>query len=680
MIQIHIAENTHIKAYKFLTAYPVNPPKIGVLHALGLPLPEGTSSSALKAATDVISNRRAECQIIDVISGRSYEVYVTLHPEHVEKVKLLKEGLQPSLHPEEVGEAESALRRNPEVVKLARAVGVDPENLYADGWSIGYDDRFDHGRRVQQCLVYARKDADENLYAHPMDFSAVLDLNTHEVLSIDMGPFRPAANDSVDGQPPSTLALSADSAFEQSGRERLAPPMRSYDFLPDYMAKDPAMSKPREDLKPLFVVQPEGVSYTLKGNQISWQKWNFHIGYHPRDGLVISTVTYNDEGTIRPLFYRLSVAEMVVPYADTAFPHPRKFAFDVGEYGMGTLANSLKIGCDCLGTISYLDGCFIGLDGKPVTIEQCICIHEEDAGLAFKHTDYRVGGRAHSARNRKLVIQMLCTIANYEYIFNYNFFTDGNVEVQVRLTGILNLSIKRPGSLETNPYGVEVAPSVTAQLHQHIFSLRVDPMIDGHENSVVQSDIVTTAAPTGSAHNYLGNGFRPFKTTLAKAGGYDWDPSKHRTFAIVNPNKTHYASGLPVSYRIHTRDYETLATRPDSKVSKRAQFATRALWVSKHDEEQLWPAGKYVAQQRDTPDDCISKWVSDAHDTTNTDVVAWVTFGITHVPRPEDFPIMPVEHLSVWLKPANFFNWNPAQDLPQPKDTYSRRIEAVADT
>lgn len=674
VVQRHIAEETQIKAFKVLYAYLVNPPKSLVLAALDLPPLPDTKPVSREAARQELSKRHSECQIIDAVTGQAYEVYVDIYPGRVTSVVPLDKGLQPALHPDELSEAEFALRRDPEVVRLAREVGVEPENLYADGWSIGYDDRFEHGRRVQQCLVYARKSEHENLYAHPMDFSAVLDLSTHKVLSIDMGRFRGPTDETVDTRPPK-LTAKADEAVAFSERERLAPPMRSFDYLPELTD----LYKPRTDLKPLYVVQPEGVSYSLNGNEISWQKWKFHIGFHPRDGLVISTVTYNDDGEVRPLFYRMSIAEMVVPYAETMFPHPRKFAFDVGEYGTGMLANSLKIGCDCLGSISYLDGTFLGLEGQPITIEQCICIHEEDAGLAFKHTDYRAGGKAYSARNRKLVIQMLCTIANYEYVFNYNFYTDGAIECEVRLTGILNLSLKREGEAEVNPYGVEVAPSVTAQLHQHVFSLRVDSMLDGHNNTVVQSDVVPTKTGTGSAANYLGNGFRQQLTKLTRSGGYDWDADRHRTFAITNPNRKHYASKLPVSYRIHTRDYEKLATAPDSKVSQRAVFATKDLWITGHNEEQLWPAGKYVPQQRTTAEDSIGNWSADGHSVDNKDIVTWITFGITHVARPEDYPIMPVEHLSVWLKPANFFNWNPAMDLPQMQDTYSRRIQAGDD-
>ena len=116
---------------------------------------------------------------------------------------------------------------------------------------------------------------------------------------------------------------------------------------------------------------------------------------------------------MRPVFYRLSIAEMVVPYAAPEFPHPRKFAFDSGEYGMGTMANDLSLGCDCLGTIHYLPGCFVAHDGSAIKIKNAICIHEEDDGLLWKHTDYRPGGKSFAARSRRLVVSMCCTLANY---------------------------------------------------------------------------------------------------------------------------------------------------------------------------------------------------------------------------------------------------------------------------
>ena len=181
--------------------------------------------------------------------------------------------------------------------------------------------------------------------------------------------------------------------------------MANHQFLPEHLGEENL----RKDLKPIQITQPEGVSFTIRGKEISWQKWNMHIGFNHREGLVLSNLTYKDmDGSTRPLFYRLSLAEMVVPYANPYEPYNHKMAFDVGEYGMGFLSNSLELGCDCVGSIYYMDAILNDLKGEPWVIPKAICIHEEDAGLLFKHTDYR-SGKAHSARSRRLVISHIVT-------------------------------------------------------------------------------------------------------------------------------------------------------------------------------------------------------------------------------------------------------------------------------
>ena len=92
--------------------------------------------------------------------------------------------------------------------------------------------------------------------------------------------------------------------------------------------------------------------------------------------------------------------------------------FRSGEYGMGTMANELSLGCDCLGQIHYLPGAYIANDGSAMIIKNVICIHEEDAGVLWKHTDYRPNGRSQTVRRRRLVVSMVCTLANYGTIFS----------------------------------------------------------------------------------------------------------------------------------------------------------------------------------------------------------------------------------------------------------------------
>lgn len=236
----------------------------------------------------------------------------------IEKYTKLPEDVHPQITPEELNEADEAVRRSPEVIKIAADIGVTPEQLHADGWSIGYDDRFDLGRRLQQCLLFARYEPHENLYAHPLDFFPVLDSNTFEVVHVDFAAHRTRADGalSVDTTKPVDLQHSRDKAC---GRERILPPARRFEYLPDRSG-----IQLRDDLKPLHILQPEGPSFRVTGHILEWQKWSMHVAFSSREGIAISTVTYNDDGNIRPLFYRLSLSEMVVPYAETAAPHARK--------------------------------------------------------------------------------------------------------------------------------------------------------------------------------------------------------------------------------------------------------------------------------------------------------------------------------------------------------------------
>ncbi|KAG8932173.1 hypothetical protein FRC01_000152, partial [Tulasnella sp. 417] len=214
------------------------------------------------------------------------------------------------------------------VLKLAAEVGVSPEQLCADGWSIGWDDRWPKEKRIQQCLLYARYGPHENLYAHPLDFVPVVDVNAKKVIHIDFPPHR-LDGDKLSAKSTAPPSPDAD-ALEASGRTRLPPPQRKAEYLPDHI-DEATKAKPAPDpLKPLHVVQPEGVSFKVTGGSVlEWQNWRMHVAFSGREGIAISTVTWNDGGVVRPIFYRLSLAEMVVPYAAPEHPHPRKFAFDV---------------------------------------------------------------------------------------------------------------------------------------------------------------------------------------------------------------------------------------------------------------------------------------------------------------------------------------------------------------
>ncbi|KAF8910178.1 peroxisomal copper amine oxidase [Gymnopilus junonius] len=683
-IRHHIAAKTDTKAIKFITCSLLPPPKKAVLAYLGIPLAPGE-----KPESPVPIVRKAEVDYIDIVNGGAFNVILTLKEDgkwEVESLTRLAEEFHPQISPEELLACEVVVRNNPTIQKLAAdVVSVLPHQIVCDGWSIGYDDRFPQKRRVQQALMYARFSEHDNLYAHPLDFIPVIDANTEELLHVD---FPPHYSYDVNGKPElsthSTAPPPTDAdSLAVSKRDRIPPPHKAFDFLPDLMAQtEEGGYHPRQDVKPLHIVQPEGVSFKMDGHVLEWQNWKMHIAFTHREGIALSTITYNDNGIVRPIMYRLSLAEMVVPYGAPEHPHPRKFAFDSGEYGMGTMANELSLGCDCVGQIHYLPGSYIANDGSALVIKNVICIHEEDAGVLWKHTDYRPNGRSQTVRRRRLVVSMVCTLANYEYIWNYQFYQDGTIELEIRLTGILNVYVSKDG--EPSPFGTIVAPNIVGQYHQHLFSLRVDPMVDGLKNTVIESDILPVDAPTGSKENFAGNAFFSKDTPIKVEGGRPYDFDKERRWRIVNSAKKHYSSGKAVGYNVAVKGGATpMMAKLDSWTAKRASFLTNTVWVVKDEEAEgsgttrMWPSGKYVPQTKSEPEDSVGAWVKGEKEVEDEDILVFVTVGTTHIPRPEDWPVMPVEHLTVAFKPNSFFKANPSMDVPGTRDP--RSVPAFSD-
>ncbi|KAI9762937.1 MAG: Copper amine oxidase [Candelina submexicana] len=546
------------------------------------------------------------------------------------------EGVQPLITMEDLRVVEHVVREDPKVIEQCGIIGIPKEDMhkvYCDPWTIGYDERFGSNVRLQQALMYYRPHLDDSQYTYPLDFCPIFNCDTYEIIHIDVPPVRRPLNQA----PPSNYhpaAIEAEGGY-------------------------------RKDLKPINITQPDGVSFKVDGRIIEWQNWKVHVGFNYREGLVLNNITYNDKGTERPTFYRLSLAEMVVPYGNPEHPHQRKHAFDLGEYGGGYMTNSLSLGCDCKGAIHYMDAAFVNKAGASTTIKNAICIHEEDAGILFKHTDFR-DDSVIITRGRKLLISHIFTAANYEYCVYWIFHQDGTIQLEIKLTGILNTYAMNPGE-DTKGWGTEVYPGVNAHNHQHLFCLRLDPNIDGPNNTVFQVDAVRGAGEVGSAENKYGNAFYAQRTefeTVEQAVS-DYDGSTSRTWDMANTNKINPYSHRPVSYKLVSREVPSLLPRPGSLVSNRAGFARHAVHVTKYADDQLHPAGRHVPQTSGTPSLGLPHWISSSPTTSikNTDLVLWHTFGITHFAAPEDFPLMPAEPMSLLLRPRHFFTRNPALDV-----------------
>jgi primary-amine oxidase len=531
---------------------------------------------------------------------------------------------------DEMIECERAVLESPEFrAALEKHHGaVDPTLVMVDIWSAGYYGNTEEaGMRLARPLCFLRSDPTDNGYARPIEgIRPVVDLNAMKVIRV-----------------------------EDYGSWPLPPQAGTYAAS--------RVPNQRTDIKPLEITQPEGPSFTVDGNVVTWQNWSFVVGFNAREGLTLHHLRYDDNGKTRSILYRASLTEMVVPYGDPSNTQYRKNAFDVGEYGMGMCANSLELGCDCLGYIHYLDANLCTSRGEPLTIKNAICMHEEDFGILWKHTDRRLPDAPEVRRSRRMVVSSVSTVENYEYGFFWYLYQDGNIQFEIKLTGILSLGTLQSG--EKSKYGTMIAPQLYAPVHQHFFNARLDFDLDGAKNSVCRIDV---GAEEPGPENPHGNAFSARSTTLKteKQARSHLNQETIRTWKIVNPNVLG-PLGEPVGYKFMPGDNSPPMAQKSAWWRKRAGFVDYHVWVTPNYEAESYAAGDYPNQSRGGGG--LLEWTELDRPIENTDVVFWYSFGHTHIPRPEDYPVMPAAYIGFMLKPNGFFAMNPANDVPpsQPK-------------
>ncbi len=509
------------------------------------------------------------------------------------------------------------------IAALAKRGITNVDDVQIDPWPagvFGYD--CEDGRRISRCISFLRADATDNGYARPIEGLIVhFDMANNEVLEV------------ID-----------------HGVTPLPPNRASY-----YPEDQPRL---REGLKPISITQPEGVSFSVDGNRVEWQNWSFRVAFDPYEGLVLHQIAYDDDGRTRPILYRASISEMVVPYGDPSPQHGWKNAFDAGEWGLGRMTQPLTLGCDCLGEIYYFDATLANEQGKPWVIPNAICMHEEDYGILWKHVDM-MGGRSEVRRSRRLVVSFVATVGNYEYGFFWYFYLDGTIQLEVKLTGIVSPMAIEPGAQP--PFANVIAEGVAAPHHQHLFNARLDFDVDGSINEVYEID--AERMPPGPDNPWL-NAFRQRATRFETETDAQRDTSSahSRTWRIANPNARN-GLGQPTAYKlVPTISTPTLMAHPDSPIGRRAGFAQHNLWVTPYATDERRAAGEFPNQH--AGGDGLPRWTAQDRSITGTDVVVWYTFGLTHFVRPEDWPVMPVEYTGFALMPFGFFDRNPALDVP----------------
>ncbi len=640
-----------LKAAPAAASHPLDPltsgeieAAVGILRARGK-LGEGTflsllvlrepSKAAVRAFTEGASlEREAFAVVLDRPRNRTSEALIDLGKNALSSWKDIP-GVQPNVFEEEFTSVPKVVRQDPRWREAMKKRGIeDFENVLVDTWAAGVlPSTAPPGARLSRALSFYKGDR-ANGYGRPIEgVIAVVDLNRMAVVEV------------VD-----------------TGVRPLPPPSQNLDAV--------SLGKTRKALKPLAIEQAEGPSFVRRGQEVRWDNWSFRWALHPREGLVLYTVGYEDGGRVRPILYRASISEMVVPYGDPDVNWVFRNAFDEGEYGLGRLANELKAGRDVPANAELADAVLAGEDGKPVELAGAVAFYERDGGLLWTHYDDGTE-KTYLRRGRQLVAAYVVTVGNYDYILNWIFSQDGTIEVRAEASGILLgkgvaqkvcESCAKESAEGDEKTGAFIAERIVAPNHQHFFSFRLDFDVDGEANSVAELDVESAPA---DAQNPFFNAFAVKKKVLATeaAAQRDLDAKAHRHWKVFNPTvKT--ALGHYPGYLLAPGENTVPYMLPQATTRKRAGFINHHVWVTPFKPEEMYAAGDYPNQH--PGGDGLPRWTADDEPVVNRDVVLWYTVGLTHAPRPEEWPIMPTAGVGFKLLPAGFFTRNPALDVPEP--------------
>jgi primary-amine oxidase len=561
---------------------------------------------------------------------RVFEVTVDLAAKRVTSV-LERTGVEPPIMLSEL-EAANAVLANPEFQSGLRKRGItDPAKLFCAPFSAGYYGIPEHaGKRLVKVGCFDTRKTTTNLFGWPIErLYALLDLRTRTVLRV------------VD-----------------DGAVPISESNQNY--------SEAAIGELRPARKSTLLAQPGGTNIRIDGHEITWGNWRLHARIDPRVGTVISLARWQDRRRLRSVLYQGYLSEMFVPYMDADYGWYSRTYFDTGEYGAGVLASTLVAGVDCPESATFLPADFASDKGEPFTTPNALCIFERSGGdPIWRHAE--VINQTYEGRsNVELVVRMAASIGNYDYLFDWIFNDAAEIEVRVGATGIDALKgvsarhmTDASASAETRS-GTLVAPNLVAVNHDHYFNFRLDLDVDGPANSFTQDVYQSMKLPPGTPRHSM-YVVEPAIAETEKAAQLDsgHGPLKFRIANESSPN----AVGNAASYDVLIANHAKLLLDPDDWPAKRARFLQHDVWVTPYEPAERYAGGEYVLGS--TGADGLAVWSERNRPIRNRDIVLWVNLGMHHLTRAEDLPVLPTIWHSFRLRPHNFFDRNPAIDLPR---------------
>jgi primary-amine oxidase len=555
-----------------------------------------------------------------------YEAVVDLSARRVERWQAIP-NVESAILDEEVKLARQITMADPRWQEAMRKRGFNNfSEVFCAPLSAGYSvDPVEAGRRLVNVTCFAGPLSEANVWRRPIEgLLAIVDLDERKVIRlIDKG------SAPVAGKTPSL--------------------------------DDKSRSTQRPEIGPMREEGARQHDFIVTGNVVQWNKWSFHYRMDERVGLILSLLRYDDDGRRRMVLYRGSVAEMFVPYMDPDNGWSFRTYMDVGEFGLGPMSSPLTRGIDCPADAAFFDAILPNERGWPVLGRSVTCLFERNTGAPLWRHFETANGSYQGRPAVELVLRTVPSIGNYDYVIDWVLTQAGTIRIDVGATGIDQVKGMRAATMRDSSagsdtaYGNMVAPNLVGTNHDHFLSFRLDLDIDGTDNTLVREQLVPQLVTATTGRRSLWRVAEENINSEASLAGDEHAGAE--IWRVINPNLTNRLGQHP-GYEVRPDHSVTSLLAPDDIPQQRAAFSAATLWITAYDPKELYAAGMYPNQRRGG--DGPPAYVKQHRPVANADIVLWYTMGFHHLPRPEDWPILPTMWHSVWLVPYGFFDSNPA--------------------